>query len=179
MYKRILSMIFLIIMCLTLLPLRAVASANIEATYSDGVVEVVGSGFTSGTSYTVRIVDTVNSQLKAMGQVKADGNGNISVSITTGVLEELENYVAYVNNPDGTLAASDNSIEGSSILYTATIQAGTGGRIITGTSGRYPSGTIITLEAAADSGYVFSRWTSTSGQFANANSASTTFTMPA
>ncbi|HHW32341.1 MAG TPA: hypothetical protein GXX20_11835, partial [Clostridiaceae bacterium] len=80
MYKRILSVMLVILICITLPLVSKAASGTVEATYSDGVVEVVGSGFTSGTSYTVRIVDTVNSQLKAMGQVKADGNGNISVS---------------------------------------------------------------------------------------------------
>jgi uncharacterized repeat protein (TIGR02543 family) len=180
MYKRILSIVLVMLMCLTLLPISAAASGSVEATYSDGVVTVAGTGFTSGTSYTVRVVDSVNSTVKAMGQIIADGSGSISVSITTGVLETLRNYVVYINNPDGTLAGSVSSIQDNTVLYTATIQAGTGGRITSGTSGSYASGDTITLEASANSGYTFDKWTSSGGgKFENAYSASTTFIMPA
>lgn len=180
MNKRVLSLMLVTLMCLTLFPLSAAATASVAATYADGVVTVVGTGFTSGTSYTIRVVDTANSNIKAMGQARADGSGNISASITTGALGTLANYTVYVNNPDGTLAGSDTSIEGITVTYTATIQAGTGGRITAGTSGEYAPGTVITLAAAANSGYVFSSWTSSGGgTFANPNSASTTFTMPA
>lgn len=181
MNKRVLSIMLVTLMCLTLFPLSAAAAyASVAATYAEGVVTVVGTGFTSGTSYTIRVVDTANSSIKAMGQASADGSGNISASITTGALETLANYTVYVNNPDGTLAGSDTSIEGNIVTYTATIQAGTGGRITAGTSGNYAAGTTITLAAAANSGYVFSSWTSSGGgTFANPNSASTTFTMPA
>lgn len=180
MYKRILSIILVMLMCLLLFPLSAVASGSVNATYANGVVTVVGTGFTSGTSYTVRVVDTVNSQIKAMGQTMADGSGNISASITTGVLGTLGNYIVYINNPDGTLVGTDTSVEESSMLYTATIQAGTGGRITSGTSGSYAVGDTITLEASANSGYTFDKWTSSGGgKYENAYSASTTFIMPA
>jgi|GEM_PF-3594802 len=70
--------------------------------------------------------------------------------------------------------------EGEAETFTATIQAGTGGSITTGTSGSYAAGTIITLEASANSGYEFSGWVSSGGgTFANANSSLTTFAMPA
>lgn len=106
MNKRILSMVIVLLMCLTLLPQTAAAAASTTATYADGIVTVVGSGFASGTSYTVRVVDTANSSIEAMGQSEADEDGSISASITTGVLGTWSNYTVYINKPDGTLAGS-------------------------------------------------------------------------
>ncbi len=64
--------------------------------------------------------------------------------------------------------------------YNLTIEAGTGGSVTTGTSGKYETGTVIALSATANNGYVFGGWTSTNGgSFASAGSASTVFTMPA
>ena len=64
--------------------------------------------------------------------------------------------------------------------YTLTITAETGGSITTGSSGNYTAGTTIAITATPASGYSFNKWTSTGGgAFANANSASTTYTMPA
>ena len=61
-----------------------------------------------------------------------------------------------------------------------TITAATGGSITTGSSSNYPAGTVINITATPASGYSFNKWTSTGGgTFANANSASTTYTMPA
>jgi hypothetical protein len=64
--------------------------------------------------------------------------------------------------------------------YTLTITAATGGSITTGSSGNYAAGTVISITATPASGYSFNKWTSTGGgTFANANNASTTYTMPA
>ena len=57
--------------------------------------------------------------------------------------------------------------------YALTVASGSG-------SGSYAAGTGVTIIAnAPPSGKVFDRWTATAGGFADANSASTTFTMPA
>lgn len=107
MNKRILSIVIVLSICLPLFSLPvAAAGTEVSASYADGVVAVTGTGFTKGVSYTVRIVDTTNSSIKAMGQVTADGSGNISASITTGILGETSVYIVYVNNPNGTLAGS-------------------------------------------------------------------------
>ena len=64
--------------------------------------------------------------------------------------------------------------------YSLTITAGTGGSITTGSSGNYAAGAVITIAATASANYSFDKWTANGGgSFANANSASTTFTMPA
>ncbi|WP_343210267.1 InlB B-repeat-containing protein [Anaerolentibacter hominis] len=66
------------------------------------------------------------------------------------------------------------------VVYPLTIQAGTGGRIVQGTSGNYAPGAAISIEAMADPDYVFEGWTSTGGgSFASAESPGTTFTMSA
>ena len=60
-----------------------------------------------------------------------------------------------------------------------TVQAGPGGRITTGASGSYTPGSVLTLSAAADSGYRFVNWTSSNGgSFASPTSRSTSFTVP-
>jgi hypothetical protein len=64
--------------------------------------------------------------------------------------------------------------------YALTITAGSGGRITLGSGGTYEEGAVIAIAAAPASGYRFNKWTSIGGgTFADANSASTTFTMPA
>ena len=64
--------------------------------------------------------------------------------------------------------------------YLLTIKAGTGGSISTGANGNYSDGSITPLSAAPNSGYRFVNWTtSNGGTLADANSAGTTFTMPA
>lgn len=64
--------------------------------------------------------------------------------------------------------------------YTLAITAGTGGSITTGSSGNYAAGKVIPITATPSSGYSFNKWTSTGGgTFADANNASTTYTMPA
>ena len=45
--------------------------------------------------------------------------------------------------------------------------------------GSHAAGTAVTVSAGTKSGYTFSNWTASGGSFADANSASTTFTMPA
>jgi predicted aspartyl protease len=139
MYKRILSIVLVMLMCLTLLPISAAASGSTDAIYSDGVVTVAGTGFTGGTSYTVRVVDSVNSTIKAMGQTIADGSGSISVSITTGVLETLENYIVYINNPDGTLAGS------ASIAASGSVEATYSDGVVTVAGTGFTSGTSYTV----------------------------------
>jgi uncharacterized repeat protein (TIGR02543 family) len=64
--------------------------------------------------------------------------------------------------------------------YAITIMAGVGGSITVGANGDYKQGTVINISAATNSGYTFNEWTaSNGGSFANKNSATTTFVMPA
>ncbi len=64
-------------------------------------------------------------------------------------------------------------------MYTLTVTAGSGGQITAG-GGSFRAGEQIPVAAQAHAGYRFDGWTSTGGgSFANARSATTTFTMPA
>ena len=89
-----------------------------------------------------------------------------------------------VVNPDSIpLTTSINATVNAAVpaaTYTLTIRALTGGSITTGSSGNYAAGTVIAITAKPASRYSFNKWSSTGGgTFANANKATTTYTMPA
>lgn len=84
---------------------------------------------------------------------------------------------------DGTVDSTDTytvALSANARTYILTISTGTGGSITAGSSGDYAEGAVVTIAASAVANYSFNKWTVTGGgSFANANSASTTFTMPA
>lgn len=88
------------------------------------------------------------------------------------------------NDPDATftMPASDTTVtavfESEIELRTLTTQAGEGGQIIVNQKSVKP-GVQITVRAVAKDGYHFVKWSSTGGgTFADAEAATTTFTMP-
>ena len=63
-------------------------------------------------------------------------------------------------------------------VYTLTVDLNGGSGSTTG--GTYPAGEVVNIDAGSRSNYRFTGWTtSNDGSFADASSASTTFTMPA
>lgn len=75
--------------------------------------------------------------------------------------------------------ADSSGIDFVALENLLTIIAGTGGSITSGNSGEYGEGEVVAITAEPDFGYTFSHWTSSNGgSFADAESASTTFTMP-
>lgn len=144
MNKRILPILLTILICVTLLPLPVSASAVKVAAnyYNAGVVIVTGSGFSGGVGYTVRIVNTANSSIKALGQTKTDESGNLSAFITTGSLSGLSDFAVYVNNPDGTLKAS-TPIRG--YVGGTTVSASYAGGVVTVTGTGFSSGAGYTV----------------------------------
>ncbi len=111
MNRRIVSFTLAVLICLLLFPGSAAAvSASADASYAGGVVAVAGEGFTAGETYLVRVVNTKEDHITAMGQAAADGGGYLAASVTTGALEELSDYAVYVNTRDGSLAAQDGTI---------------------------------------------------------------------
>ncbi len=153
---------------LSVFPVPAAAAVSLDATYSDGTVTVTGSGFTSGDSYTVRVVNTVKSEITAMAQVVAGGSGEISASITTGVLGTLSDYAVYVNNRDGSLAARDNTVikedGGDTKVYKVTYNGNghTSGSVPVD-NGSYTENETVTVlgnvNGLAKAGYEFTGWT--------------------
>ncbi|MDR2712674.1 MAG: InlB B-repeat-containing protein [Clostridiales bacterium] len=99
-----------------------------------------------------------------------------------GIFEDANNVSTIFTMPgnatDITAVFEDTTLPPNK--YDLTITAGIGGRIITGSGGKYEGGDKIELAAEADPGYHFLRWTtSNGGTFINTSTVSTTFTMPA
>lgn len=102
------------------------------------------------------------------------------ITATPGTIYKLEvSYTDKCGNPviDGEIPITVEN------CYTLTLNSYPveGGTVSDVTdTGPYLSGTEVSISATPNSGYVFDNWAKTSsGTFANANSASTTFTMPA
>ena len=110
-----------------------------------------------------------------------DGENYKNHSASSRILVGSPMYVrVYINNTQGKTLTLTNSVICE--VYTeqktqVTVSANTGGTV-TNVSGNYADGTSINLSATPSSGYVFDKWTATSGTIANALSASTTFTVP-
>ncbi len=143
-------------------------SGNIVITFSEamnpaaGVGEVklnsgtalTGGSWTSGTTYTVPY-----SGLTA----------STAYTVSISGFQDAAGNAMDANNTNGFTTAAQGVT-----LYTLTVANGTGG-------GSYAAGAQVSITAdAAPAGQVFDKWTGgNGGTFANANSASTTFTMPA
>ncbi len=107
MNKRIISVVLAIMMCLSVIaPAAAAGTPSVTANYSSGAVSVTGTGFTANTDYMVRIVNTSQANITAMGQVLSDAAGSISASVTTGAFNPANQYTIYVNAADGNRIAS-------------------------------------------------------------------------
>ena len=115
------------------------------------------------------------------------GNNDSGTAISaTGLLNVATGETATSLTVKAT-STVDNAKSGAAVVtvtnippatYALTLQAGAGG-VTAGTGGDYEAGTVINITAFANSGYKFSNWTtSNGGNFGDANSASTTFTMP-
>ncbi|MDR1530949.1 MAG: S-layer homology domain-containing protein [Clostridiales bacterium] len=96
--------------------------------------------------------------------------------------ESVTGYVRYAGDQDYSPSpptSASVTLPLTVQTFALTLRAGTGGRIIKGTDGAYPEGTVIPIEAQADADYIFQGWTSSGGgAFDNANSAAAAFTMP-
>jgi|GEM_PF-7034290 S-layer homology domain. len=111
MTKKTFSFLMVVICSLALFPLSVLANGTItSAGYADGVVGVHGTGFTAGTAYLLRVVDTDNNSVQALEQAVASSEGKIDVSITTGALSNLNHYSVKINHLNGDLAASNEVI---------------------------------------------------------------------
>ncbi len=144
----------------------------------------VGTPYSQNIDYTYTGIGTLTFSADDLPNgLSIDSEGLISGTPAEGA-EESSPYSVEVEVTDGAL--SDSEIysltvrAAPAVTYTLTISAGDGGRITAGSSGKYPENASISLAAAADTNYRFDSWSSSNGGFfANAASASTTFTMPA
>jgi Leucine-rich repeat (LRR) protein len=151
--------------------------ANFEqtvVTYYALTMAVTGSGSTSPTvgqhTYTAGTVVHI---------IATPAGGNYFVNWTGNV-----GTIANVNGASTTITMSGNySITANfqvAVPYTLTM-AVTGGGSTSPAVGQhiYTAGTPVAITATPTVGYSFVNWTAPEGSFTNANSASTTFTMPA
>lgn len=99
-------------------------------------------------------------------------DSRVAYAIISSESEEFQTY----NNTE--LLAINPYIKKEIVLYNFDITAQEGGKIIAGLSGKYASGTEITIKAQADSGYEFVGWVSEKGRFTDASKSETTFAMP-
>lgn len=119
-----------------------------------------------------------------IGTATADAEGNWSITsapLANGSYTITATATDAAGNTSGASGGLTVTIDTTMpSAYALTITAGSGGSITTGSSGDYAEGSIITLAVTPNSGYSFNKWTSTGGgTFGNANSANTTYTMPA
>jgi hypothetical protein len=121
MTKRAFSLFMIGLIGLTIFPLSVFASSIItSAQYAGGVVSVSGTGFTGGTAYLVRVVDTESGNVTALDQVVATSGGSIHANITTGELPDVSHYTVKVNASSGALVASHDITAEDDTLGTGT-----------------------------------------------------------
>ena len=121
-----------------------------------------GEGFTNGTAI-----------------LAADnGTATFTVQPNTGLgVKDYEETLA-ISGSDGASAQVALSFSVVEATYTLTVNLDGGSGSTTG--GAYAEGAVINIDAGSRSNYRFDGWTSSNGgSFADASSASTTFTMPA
>ena len=134
-------------------------------------VTVLGSQATSTGAGVYRVGDMVT--------IDAGANGGYDFAgwvITQGSLSLSSPNFAIISftMPDSNLLLTANW----AILYTLNVSDSYAGAGNTG-AGSYTSGTVVAIAAGTRTGYTFSTWTSNAGgSFANAASATTSFTMP-
>ncbi|WP_461256300.1 InlB B-repeat-containing protein [Treponema sp. R80B11-R83G3] len=157
-----------------------------------------GTTWTAVTNSTFRTINSINAIAYGGGKFVAgtDGGGKMAYS-SDGITWTAVAYnkfdgifaIAYGNGTfvavgdDGKIAYSTGNGTGTgtgtgtgsgNTTYAVTVNGGSG-------SGSYTAGATVSISATVQSGQTFTSWTVTSGgaTLANANSASTTFTMPA
>ena len=111
----------------------------------------------------------------------AGGTATFTVQPKTGLAAGSHNETLTISgsgNASVQVALSFNVTETAPVTYTLTVEL-KGGSGST-TDGEYAEGAVIHIDAGSRSNYRFDGWTSSNGgRFADASSASTTFTMPA
>lgn len=111
----------------------------------------------------------------------AGGTATFTVQPKTGLTAGSHSETLTVSGSNGTSANVQLSFavtETAPVTYTLTVELKGGSGSTTG--GEYAEGAVINIDAGSRSSYRFTGWTtSNGGNFADASSASTTFTMPA
>ena len=110
-------------------------------------------------------------------ELAAGATATFTVQPKTGLAAGNHSETLNISGSDGTSASVKLSFTVNAV-YTLTVNLNGGSGSATG--GQYPAGEVVNIDAGSRSSYRFTGWTtSNGGSFADASSASTTFTMPA
>ena len=110
-------------------------------------------------------------------ELTAGGTATFTVQPKTGLAVGSHSETLTISGSDGASASVKLSFAVNAV-YTLTVNLNGGSGSTTG--GKYPEGEVVHIDAGSRSNYRFTGWTtSNDGSFADASSASTTFTMPA
>lgn len=130
---------------------------------------------------TERFSDEIGKTVTATPKTYEGYKYNVEKSIASGTLKKIESVADIVTLKLYYDRKSSDGGGGGTILptyYKLTIETNGGSGSTTG--GAYAAGAVINIDAGSRSNYRFDGWTSSNGgSFADASSASTTFTMPA
>ena len=156
-----------------------------------GTITLNYTGATAGTNEYISAIIEDSNGAQYYGRLKnitvdAETSGTVELTIPSGLAEgsyTLKVFSEQCNGDKMTDYASDFvdiplTVDEDTITYTLTVdrKGGVGGT----TGGSYTEGAVIAIDAGTRPAYRFSGWTSSNGgSFADASSASTTFTMPA
>ena len=107
----------------------------------------------------------------------SDGTATFTVHPNTGLDVGSHDDTLNISGSNSTSASVKLSFE---VLDTYTLTVNLNGGSGSTTGGQYPAGEVVNIDAGRRSNYRFTGWTTSNrGSFADASSASTTFTMPA
>ena len=135
-------------------------SVTVNLPTSTKYIITAGTGFENGTA-----------------TLALDGTATFTVQPKTGLAIGSHSETLNISGSDGTSASVKLSFTVNAV-YTLTVNLNGGSGNTTG--GVYPAGEVVNIDAGSRSSYRFTGWmTSNGGSFADASSASTTFTMPA
>jgi uncharacterized protein (TIGR02145 family)/uncharacterized repeat protein (TIGR02543 family) len=152
------------------MPSNAVTvTANFESIYT--VTVSGGTGATGGGTYAVGATVSINAGTAPAGQRFK----NWTTSSNGVTFANANSASTSFPMPSNAVTVTANFEQ--NITYAVAVSSIGAGAIGTG---NYVSGTTVSISAGTASGYVFVNWTSSSNgvSFANANNATTTFTMP-
>ena len=137
-------------------------SVTVNLPTSTKYIITAGTGFENGTA-----------------TLALDGTATFTVHPKTGLAIGSHSETLNISGSDGTSASASVKLSFTvNAVYTLTVNLNGGSGNTTG--GQYPAGKVVNIDAGSRSSYRFTGWTTSHGGiFADASSASTTFTMPA
>jgi uncharacterized repeat protein (TIGR02543 family) len=155
------------------------SSALTVAIQNIGNQPLTFSNFAASTNF---VVDSGSTTCSESSPLAVGATCNVGVDFaptTTGPLAGTLTVTDDALNASAATQTISLSGTGSPILYALTTAASpsAGGTVTAG--GSYAANTLVPLTATANPGYIFSGWTASAGSFSDANSATTSFTMPA